>query len=215
MIKSNLYYFSLALNILFILGLIVVSIVYRERIYKKMFPHTAENTSFVLLGNSITARGNWESLLQRNDFVNSGMSGYTTSQYLPHFGPAVLDYQPKVCFIEGGINDFSFGIPVQRTYDNFIAMITQLQENNIIPIIQSTSYSVDNPKVNAMVDELNLKLKEYALLHHLDYIDLNALTALNGKLNPDYATDSVHLNEKAYVLWAEEVKIILNKYGLK
>lgn len=210
--KPTLYYFSLALNALFILGLIVIAIVYQDKIYKKMFPRTSENTSFVLLGNSITQFGNWKKLLDRNDFVNSGMAGYTTGQYLFPLPEVVLKYKPKVCFVEGGINDFGLGLDVQRVYTNLIDIIIVLQKNNVVPVIQSTTYSLDNPEVNVKVTALNILLKEYAQQHQLDFIDLNALTAKDGKLNSVYAIDSVHLNEKAYELWAIEVKKVLEKY---
>ena len=65
-----------------------------------------------MFGNSITANGKWGDGLNRLDVKNSGTGGFTTSHFVWTINDQVLQYHPKICFLEGGINDIGVGIPL-------------------------------------------------------------------------------------------------------
>jgi alpha-glucosidase len=167
----------------------------------------------IMVGNSITFQGDWKKVLNRNDVTNWGIPGYTTGQIAWTFKNFVK-LQPKVCFLEGGINDISLGISPKRIYENQIKMIDSLQAHNIIPVMQSTIYQLNNKANNKKVTKTNRLIKAYCDKHHIDYIDLNKLFAPGKNLNAALTTDGTHLKPPAYDLWAKEITGELQKLGL-
>lgn len=169
----------------------------------------------VMFGNSITYMGKWNEVLDCDDVVNWGIPGYVTGQLIWTIKDVLKKYpDTKIWFLEGGINDISLGIPVNRILENYKIMVDSLQRNNIIPVVQSTilknSAKADNKKVN----KLNKLVKKYCLKNKIEYIDLNVFLSVNGELRKELTIDGTHLKTPAYELWAEAVKKILQKYKL-
>jgi len=171
----------------------------------------------VMLGNSITHGVNWNELLNRKNIAEQGITSDILEGYLYRIN-YVTRLNPKVCFIEGGINDIYSGISVEQIFENYKKIIDRLKMNKIIPVIQSTifvspkwhSSELKNPEVK----KLNTLLKSYANEQNLEFIDLNKKLSVNNKLINEYTIDGVHLNSLAYKLWGIEVEKILKKYNL-
>jgi alpha-glucosidase len=169
----------------------------------------------VMFGNSITHQGNWTEVLGRNDVVNRGIPGYTTGQLIWTIKNGLQDHpNSKIWFIEGGINDISLGVPVERIFENYTVTVDSLRRNDIIPVVQSTILKNNAKSDNEKVNQLNELVKSYCLKNKVDYIDLNKLFSTNGELRKEQTTDGCHLVQSAYQPWAEEVKKILKKYSL-
>lgn len=180
----------------------------------KNFLPDKNKINIVMFGNSITARGNWNALLNRTDVINSGVAGYTTSHFVWIIKESVIDYSPKICFIEGGINDLGVGIPISRTYHNIQVIVNTLKFYKIIPVLQSTIYTQNDSIMNLRVDSLNNLIKDYAMQNGIDYIDLNASLSQNKRLRKEYSADGIHLTGYAYKPWGTEVSKILKKYKI-
>lgn len=165
--------------------------------------------TIVMIGDSITDRGLWCELTKRNDIINRGISGDTTSGVLNRLGS--LNSELKQAFIMIGINDLLKGESVEYIFENYKKIITSLRHKNITPIIQSILYVGENaPKIyNEKVKELNSLLQEYTAKKQIKYIDLNRELAPNGFLLQKYSLDGLHLNGQAYIKW---IKIIQNKF---
>ncbi|UAY53017.1 GDSL-type esterase/lipase family protein [Ferruginibacter albus] len=203
---------SVILNIVFCIVSIFFVIMFHDRITKKM---TADKTvDIVMFGDSITEGGDWASLFTDKKIYNSGTMGATTSRYVWTLKKDVLQHHPKICFILGGTNDIFQGIPASRTLDNMNKIISSLQANNIIPVLQSVPYSAKIKEHNNLVDSINIKLKQLAGEKHMDYIDLNETLSENGFLKKEYTYDGIHFSENAYPVWAEKVKEVLSKHNL-
>lgn len=172
--------------------------------------------NIVMLGNSITHGGNWQVLLNREDVAERGV----VSDVLPGFYKRVQDIyklNPKIIFLEGGVNDIYNNDPADTVFANYKKLIDDILARNIKVVVQSTLYVSGkyhhSAEKNLVIDELNTMLKKYCKEKQIEFIDLNPFLSENGKLKSDFTFDGVHLKGPAYILWAEQV----NKYlsGIK
>lgn len=164
----------------------------------------------MMIGDSITDRGLWNELLNRNDIVNRGISGDTTKGLLSRI--TINNNGLNKVFIMIGINDLIKGKNINKVLYNYIKILEFYKENNITPIIQSTLFVGDykNSNINLKVKQLNGLLEKYAQQHSIKYINLNNSLSPNGFLDSRYTNDKLHLNGKGYQVWADSIKKYLN-----
>ena len=183
--------------------------------FSTIVAQTDNTKKIVMFGNSITFQGKWEEVLGRNDVANRGVPGYTTGQLIWTIKNGLHD-QPgsKIWFIEGGINDITLGVPVERIFENYKITVDSLQRNHIIPVVQSTILKNGAKAHNKQVSKLNKMVKKWCLKNNIEYIDLNAFLSPNGELIKELTTDGCHLQPQAYKPWGEAVKKVLLKYKI-
>ena len=213
--SKKLFLLSISLNGLFVLLFVFISIKYKEKIIEAMI-NKKGTSEIVMFGNSITAKGDWNNLLNRNDIKNSGIDGYTTSHFVLLIKSHVFNFKPKICFLEGGINDIVVGIPLKRIKSNYTELIDGLIKNNIIPVVQSTLYQENNPQSKIQVDSLNDFLVSYCKANNIIYLDINSKLSTRSGLKAEYSLDGTHINKEAYKVWAKEIEVVLeSKYLTK
>ena len=167
----------------------------------------------VMVGDSITYQGDWQKVLNRQDVTNWGIPGYTTEQIswtLKH----VIELRPKVCFLEGGINDITLGITPERVFQNQVKVINTLLAAGITPVVQSTIYQNPSGDRNKRVKKINKLISGYCLKHKIAYLDLNRVLSSGDELKKELTTDGTHLLPAAYSLWAVLVADELKKLSL-
>lgn len=179
----------------------------------------------VMFGNSLTQGASWSDLLGRNNVAGMGITSDILRGYLNRLN-YVIRYRPKIVFVMGGINDIYNWTPVEEIFPVYVKIIEQLKAKNIIPVIQSTTYSARNyakdwggtPESNAgrnrEVDKLNKMLSDYAKKNKLDYVDIIPQLSRGGYLKNELTWDGVHFNAEAYRIWAREIDKVLVKHGL-
>ncbi|RKO72098.1 G-D-S-L family lipolytic protein [Sphingobacterium puteale] len=177
--------------------------------FKWMSDQHDEKITIVMFGDSITKGGDWATLLGRSDVKNSGFPGFTTSHLVWLLKENVIDLKPRVCFLEGGINDIGVGIPLKRTKSNYRSLIDGLKEHQIVPVVQSILYQQDNPESKVQVDSLNSYLNAYCQSKGIYYLDINTKLSSPTGLKAKYTTDGTHINQEAYGIWASEVRNLL------
>ncbi|HMU46402.1 MAG TPA: GDSL-type esterase/lipase family protein [Chitinophagaceae bacterium] len=211
--ESRLLAPSLILNSILIIILIIAIIKYWTPITERFFSQSNKKKKIALLGNSLTAAGDWESLLSRKDVLNAGTGhgGFTTSHYVTLLQSDVIVHHPKICFIEGGINDISVGIPLFRTKFNLQSLIDTLKYYKITPVLTLTFHTSFDTLKNKMVDSINVIIKSLAEINKLEYIDINDKISENGFLKKEYTTDGTHFTKEAYPIWAKEISDVLAK----
>lgn len=121
-----------------------------------------DSLRIVCFGTSLTAGGAWTGLLdealttryaERVEVLNRGQGGQHSRWGLAHVQERVIDEQPDAVFIEFAINDAvdRFGISVQESRDNLVAMIDQI--NAALPaceiILQVMNPATDRPEGHA------------------------------------------------------------------
>jgi acetyl esterase/lipase/lysophospholipase L1-like esterase len=156
----------------------------------------------VFMGNSITEGWKMDSIFFKNkSYVNRGISGQTTSQMLLRFRDDVIDLNPKVVVILGGINDIAENtgpISLKGILGNITSMVELAKENGIKVILCSVlpanvlSWRKSIKPADKVI-ELNSMIKAYANKNNLYYVDYYTQLVDEKKgLKEEYTEDGVH-----------------------
>ncbi len=193
----------------FILDLYANNMYYTDKISQFEILSNKSKT-IMMIGDSITDRGLWNELLDRNDIVNRGISGDTSIGLYNRIN--IYNIGLKKVFIMIGINDLLRGQSVDHVYKNYIQIVTYYKANRIIPVVQSTLYINDdvNSKINLKVKRLNRLLQKYCQSQKITFLDLNMVLSPEGYLNSKFTNDSIHLNGDGYKIWADNIKQYLD-----
>ena len=161
--------------------------------------------SVAFMGDSITA--GWP-LIDYTSIptLNFGVSGDNTSQMLARFHNQVIDSDPAIVVILGGVNDFQERGQTGTNTDAIIEMASEASLAGIKVILSSvlpTNYPNPNlnlPEIEAFNASLLNVAKENGYLY-VDYYDvmLNA----NGTVDDSLFNDGLHPNSAGYTkMWA-------------
>lgn len=180
-------------------------------------PSVSNDNKIVLLGASITQGFDQSKYFEDTPFINSGVNGHVSGQYLLRFKQDVIDYHPRVAVIKLCAINFTRNIPVEITRDNVMMMIQLARANGIEPILATTIPITEkfdhqrSPKnITREIEDFNLWLKEYARKNNSAYLDYYAALAdERGYLREEYSTDGLHLNEEGYKIMAACLKKLL------
>ncbi|MEZ8794053.1 SGNH/GDSL hydrolase family protein [Vibrio splendidus] len=165
--------------------------------------HFSPNADLVMFGDSITEWAPWADIFRDASMVNRGLAGDTTTGMLRRID-TTLNVKPKVVCFMAGINDLAQGYDVDHIYQNYIDMLKVWQENDIRILVQSTLYVGSKLQgLNPSVELLNTKISEYCAQQGIAFLDVNSVLSPNQLLSNEYSCDDLHLNAKAYQVWAE------------
>jgi lysophospholipase L1-like esterase len=227
-----LTYISLIINTLLIAGLIFALKKYGgpRNLWAKINSRGIEKTYFhrknlfemlppkdgaiVMLGNSITAGGEWPELLDKPNVINRGIPGDHCDGMRERLDE-VLRHRPTKLFLMAGVNDLAFHSPA-KVWPKFERLVneiltkspdTKLYLQSVLPVNNLVSpTSVDNEDVDA----LNEKIKAFSQAKNLIFVDVNSLLKdLDGNLDAAYTLDGIHINGAAYLKWAAEIRPFL------
>ncbi len=182
-------------------------------IYEFLARDIMGNPEVVFTGDSITYCGYiWAFKLNKYYLTSSNIavSGIGMDK-IKDITLKAIKNKPKYIFIMGGRNDMPGNYEkgnAQSTISSYKQILDTAVKDDIKVFVTSTLYRADeqNPQI---VDELNTFLKEYCRENGQIYLDLNAKLSINGKLRKDFTFDNVHINDKAYKIWAEMIKSVL------
>lgn len=174
--------------------------------------------NIVMLGNSLTYRMNWNELMDRNDIVNRGVGADITQGFIARLN-FVFAVNPKICFIEGGINDLDRNIPPEEIEKNIRILVDSLKNRSIIPVISLVLYVTkeypNSSKLNKQVVLLNERLAKLALEKKIQTFDLNKYLSTDNYLKSELAeSDGIHLTGQAYLIWKNEIEKILKAFSI-
>lgn len=179
-----------------------------------------EQKNIVMLGNSLTQFAHWNELLNRPDVANRGIGGDLTSGFIARLRNVIV-LKPKICFIEGGINDLNRDISNSTIVKNLKTIINTLQSNNIKPVLTTVSFLAAHYKVkdpleqNKKIKELNKSIVQLSIEENIDHVDLNQYISNDEYLDSEFASkDGIHFTGNAYIIWKREVEKILETEDL-
>jgi lysophospholipase L1-like esterase len=171
----------------------------------------------VMLGTSHTFNASWSELLNRKNIANRGIN----SDVLPGFQQRlryIYRLQPKICFIEGGVNEISVQYNAGIVFARYTQVIDSLRAHKIVPVIQSTLFLArtwpEAKEKNGEIKTLDSLLVDYAKSRSIEYLDVNTLVSADGYLRPELTCDGIHLNADGYALWLPLVERVLVSNGL-
>jgi len=157
----------------------------------------------VFMGNSITElwRTRDSGFFAGRPYVDRGISGQTTPQMLVRFRQDVIDLEPSVVVILGGVNDIAENTgptTLDAIYGNLVSMVELARANGITVVLCSVlpaSHFTWRPGLEPApkIRALNAKLREYAAAHHVVFVDYyGAMVDGEGGLKAELTSDGVH-----------------------
>ena len=168
----------------------------------------------VMLGDSITAQGDFQPYFESVTMYNLGISGDTIVGVTERIGQ-VAELSPDLLMILCGINSLS-----DDTLERSLAEYNLLAESAAdLPgemriVIQSVLpadgvFMRWKPCSDDTIRAFNDGLRAIAEKSGFDYLDLYSSFAVDGAMDPELTTDGLHLNKKGYDTWAELIRPII------
>ena len=179
--------------------------------------------NYVFLGDSITDWYDLDKYFEGLPVVNSGVSGYSTSNILNNMNKMVYQYNPSKVFILIGINDLELKVDDNVVVNNIRKIVQGIKKNrryakiyveSIYPINNSDDDKIEGSIINGNrknsdIIDINNKLVKLTKEEGATYIDLHKeLVDDNGLLKIEYTVDGLHLSSEGY----EKVTEVLRKY---
>ena len=163
----------------------------------------------VMLGDSLTQRGEWWELLGR-PVANRGISSDTVADVEARLDDVVA-LQPKVLFLLVGVNDLARGVTPEALAARHAALVAELRrripETRLVvePLLPIRDEVVESRgRTSATIRRTNELLRSAA---GADWLDLHVkLADANGELDARYSFDGVHLTAAGYRVWAEALR---------
>jgi len=176
-------------------------------------PPTPGENRVVFLGDEITE--NWGSekshFFSGKPYFNRGIAHQITPQFLVRFRQDVIDLQPKVVVIQGGINDvggFLGGGTQEMMADHVMSMVELAHVHGIHVVLASLTpvcdcYSRQTRRHQpGRINEMNDWLKEYAEKSGSVYLDYFSALSASGEMKKEFTDDGVLPNERGYAVMA-------------
>ena len=174
----------------------------------------------IFLGNSITARTDWNELLQLPQARNRGISGDITFGILERLND-VIEGKPAKIFILVGINDISRNIPDSLIVKNYHHIIQRIQNESpgtkiyfqtLLPVNNDFTQFKNHYNKDTHILYVNNQIKKLGKLYGIEVIDLYPLFLNDqNKLDADLTEDGLHLNAAGYKVWAKILKNYLHE----
>jgi len=181
---------------------------YRELVDKFTADHHSKK-DIVFLGNSITAGGKWDSLLNLPQAKNRGISGDITFGVLERLEEVIAGKPAKV-FVLIGINDISRNVPdslILRNYKSIIQRIkkgskrTKIYFYTLLPVNSSFAKFKKHYDKDDHILWLNNEIRKLAD-KEVTIIDLYPHFIDEDKhLLKNVTRDGLHLNDSGYEIW--------------
>ena len=177
----------------------------------------------VFLGNSITEgwlKHHKVFFKENKNYVNRGISGQTSEQFLLRFRSDVINLRPYKVIINVGTNDIAENTrPYNEdyTFGNIVSMVELARANKIKVVLSSVlpaagfSWRKDMKDAPVKIEALNARIKAYAQKEKLPYIDYYTPMVYGDKreLNPAYTYDGVHPTAAGYEVMEKLVQEVL------
>lgn len=179
----------------------------KEFVLESITPH------YLFLGDSITEQYDLEKYFENYSVVNSGIGGNLTDDILNDLKDRVYKYNPSTIFLMIGTNDVNQNKSAKYIYDNIEKIVEQIQIHlpktriMVLSILPSAeTWNLDDSNNKRI--EINNMLKKRYHKNRTQYIDLYSILKekKSNKINGDYTTDGLHLNEIGYELISEKLK---------
>lgn len=179
-----------------------------------------DSKGIVFLGDSHTEHFQLLELLGNCHVKNRGISGDRLRGILKRLDP-IIRSKPEKIFIQAGINDLGMRVSKDTIIAQYQRLIDMLHEGtpgsklyvqSIFPVENKKDRpsTYCNPRVNKTIPQINSFLKANAAKQNYTFIDIYSSLVLDGKLNPEYSFDGIHLTAQGYLLWSDLLKPYLD-----
>ncbi len=199
---------SFLIFIIVIMGMMIIDLRSDNLKNFKSIVVQANKEKIIFAGDSITDGYDLNKYYSYDDklIINSGVSGYKTTNIIKRFNNVIKQYHADKLFLTIGTND----IGAQTSNDVIVSNIEKIlkmarEDTPNIKLYYETIYPID-PNTNAGITrknvdirDINQTMKEYCKKNNITYLDVYSILADdNGNLRKEYSKDGLHLNEEGY-----------------
>lgn len=184
--------------------------------------------NIVFYGDSITDFYDLEKYYPNLPVVNSGTSGFRTTDLLDLMKERIYIYNPTKVFIMIGTNDIAFSdFTNEEIVDNIEKICKLINKNrpnakiyieSVYPVNDDDSDNdvIDRSMVqgrkNSRIIELNDLIKAKCEENNIPYINMyDKLTDEDGDLKVEYTVDGLHMSEAGYEVITKEIMKYIEK----
>ncbi len=162
----------------------------------------------VFLGDSIIRGSDFAPCFPEQKVVNMGLAGDTLAGMTNRIS-LVQTVSPEKIFVMGGINSLTEKQFAQNV-EQYTQLVTGLQETmpdaeiyiqSVLPVLGKHETVCSNETIIAFNEQLQLLAQQKGCV----YIDLFSVYQKDGKMNPVFSEDGIHLKPESYSLWAEAI----------
>lgn len=169
----------------------------------------------VMLGDSITAGGEWSDMFPGLPIRNRGISGDTTSDVLSRLDPIVAA-KPAAVFLKIGTNDLSRGPNRVVSYQQYRDIVTRIQAGSPSTAIFLQSVLPRESAMREEVEAYNRQIKAIAAELGVVYVDLYpAFLAADGSIRDELTLDELHLSGQGYRVWQSQLEPVMREANLE
>lgn len=173
----------------------------------------AAHRDVVLVGDSLTDRGEWAELLDR-PVANRGIAGDRIADVRARLDDVVA-LEPRVLLVLIGVNDLLAGASPEAMAAAHAALVAELRRRlshtrivvaSLLPIRDEVVVR-DEHLTAVEIRRANALLQPGVTAAGAEWLDLYpALADATGQLDPRYTTDGLHLSGAGYRAWAERLR---------
>lgn len=163
----------------------------------------------VFIGDSITAKGDFQSLISDKTVCNLGCYGDQIWDVTARIG-GVKAVKPEKLFIMIGTNTLAC-----RSLDQSIRSYSAMADKYVstfpdcdiifLSVLPVTTKSEQGARTNENIMKFNTFIQTTAEERNATYVDLFSVYELSGALNPAYTDDGLHITSDAYTLWVDAI----------
>jgi lysophospholipase L1-like esterase len=177
------------------------------------FPLQPDNV--VMLGDSITAGGEWNELFPGVQIRNRGIPGDTTTGVLARLD-SIVDRNPAAVFLKIGTNDLTRIPQISTSLQQYREIISAIQTGSPSTDIYVQSLLPRAQDMRVAVEAYNLEIQAMATALGVTYIDLYPdFLAPDGSIKDELTYDELHLTGAGYELWQSLLSPTMSRYEVR
>jgi len=166
-----------------------------------------DSSDVVFIGNSITEGFPVQEMFPGVRVKNRGIGG-NQSRHVKGRIDAIAKASPREVFLDIGINDIIYNVPLDSLFQNYKEIIaafrikaprTKIVVQSVLPV--GHAYE----KFEPLVEKFNQMLKDYCNKENIVFVDIFSLLQKDGRLDSSFSYDDLHINGKAYMIWAKTI----------
>ncbi len=168
-----------------------------------------KKADIIFLGDSLTEGFDLKNHIKHRNLVNLGISSDTSYGVLNRI-EMLSQNKNSIVFLMIGVNDLGINESFENIKNNVTSIIDYLKSKGLYIVIQSVLLTDGRKRDNHNIFLLNQELIKLSKQSGVTYLDLNPFMVKNGKLNPEFTYDGLHLNATGYNAWAHVINVFLN-----
>ncbi len=175
---------------------------------KSLFEGLSGSADVAMVGDSLTAQGEWGELLPGVRVHNRGI-GFDTVRGVAGRLDQICRGRYRYVFVMIGINDVLRGTSGERFAQEYQNVLRRLRECSGAVVAQSIIMPATVDADRKLAADYNRRIATIAAQLGLAVLDLNPVLARDGKLRASLTSDGIHLMGDAYTVWGRRVAAIV------